>query len=140
MGLFAVGTLPVALLGLPAVATVLAALAATAVGLGVFLHADQDNFAHTGFGPAFGHVFVGHAPDKTFDDTEKADQMAATTYAKLVAAAEIMGLDTDGRVPFSAISKLVKEFNDARSLDEKERILRRMELLVTEARQGNQDP
>jgi RHS repeat-associated protein len=108
--------------------------------LGVFLHAQQDSFSHAGYGTDIGHLLDGHAPDRTFNDPEKADQMAATTYVKLVAAAEIMGLDTDGRVPFSAISLLVQEFNDARSLDEKDRIIRRMELLVTEARRESQDP
>lgn len=108
--------------------------------LGVYLHAEQDSFSHAGFGPVFGHVHAGHAPDKTYNDPEKADQMAATSYAKLVAAAEIMGLDADDRIPFSAISQLVQEFNDARSLDEKNRIIRQMELIVTESRQSGQNP
>jgi len=91
--------------------------------LGAFLHAQQDSFAHAGYGPSIGHIANGHGPDKTSNDPDKAGQMAATTYVKLVAAAGIMGLDTDGRVPFSAISKLVQEFNDARSVDEKADII-----------------
>jgi RHS repeat-associated protein len=112
----------------------------TVEALGVFVHAEQDGFAHAGFGPSRGHVARGHVPDKTANDPGKADQMTATTYVKLVAAAEVMGLDTEARIPFSAISQLVQEFNDARSLDEKDRIIQRMELLVTDARRSSQNP
>jgi hypothetical protein len=51
-----------------------------------------------------------------------------------------VGFDANGRVPFSAISLLVQEFNDARLLDEKADIIQRMELLVRQARQSSQDP
>jgi RHS repeat-associated protein len=107
--------------------------------LGVFLHAGQDRFAHAGYRPFSGHTAYGHGPDKTANDPGKADEMAATTYMKLVAAAEIMGLDADARVPFSAISALVQDFNDARTRRDKDEIIKRMELLVTEARTLSQE-
>ncbi len=59
--------------------------------LGVFLHAEQDSFSHAGFGPATGHLMAGHAPDKTFGDPAKADQMARGSYARLTAAAKMSG-------------------------------------------------
>ena len=43
--------------------------------LGVFFHAEQDSYAHEGFGPRMGHVFAGHGPDQTFASPLTADAM-----------------------------------------------------------------
>jgi RHS repeat-associated protein len=54
--------------------------------LGVFLHAQQDSFSHRDFGPGQGHLLFGHAPDKTYNDVERANVMAGDSYTRLVAA------------------------------------------------------
>ncbi len=54
-------------------------------GLGTFLHADQDSFAHDGFGdPACGHgCYAGHYPDNTNVDVPKTLRMAGATWKAL---------------------------------------------------------
>jgi hypothetical protein len=107
--------------------------------LGVYLHALQDSFSHEGYGPDFGHLAAGHAPDLTHNDPEKADQMAAASYVKLVEAAETMGLESTRRVPYAAISGLVQLFNDAETEEEKLGIVLQMRELVNEHRASTQD-
>jgi RHS repeat-associated protein len=98
--------------------------------LGVFLHVEQDSYSHSGFGPTIGHAFAGHAPDLTHKDPEKADEMAARSYGKLVAAAEIMGLDPALKVQYRLISSLVHRFNSADNEHEKANILLEMRQML----------
>jgi hypothetical protein len=108
----------------------------TPESLGTFLHPEQDRFSHAGFGPTLGHVVVGHAPDKTYNDPEKADQMAEATYRALADAAEIMQMESSKRVPYRVISGLVKRFNDARTDKEKAELLTELRLVISEGREG----
>jgi RHS repeat-associated protein len=69
-------------------------------GLGEFLHAQEDTYAHSDFkggrnfhyfgdflwyenGGLFGHGPHGHAPDQTWQDKRKAEKMARRVYADL---------------------------------------------------------
>jgi RHS repeat-associated protein len=91
--------------------------------LGTYLHAEQDSFAHEGYGPRMGHLSAGHAPDKTYNDPAKADRMAKDTYGKLTAAADRLGINSSNRVAFAKIDKLVSAFNKAKTTEDKNKIL-----------------
>jgi hypothetical protein len=41
--------------------------------------------------PKFGHLYAGHAPDKTYTDPGKADSMASDTYRALLQAGGQIG-------------------------------------------------
>ena len=102
--------------------------------LGVFFHAEQDAYAHEGFGPRMGHLFAGHRPDQTFAAPLKADAMARDTYERLVAAAARLGGPTRTAVPWEKVSPFVARFNRARDVDEKRRILDEMLQALDSAR------
>ena len=62
------------------------------VRFGQYLHALQDSYSHQRgerdrdgepYGPRFGHLFAGHAPDKTANRPELADRMTRDTYNEL---------------------------------------------------------
>src|SRR6266481_1434272 len=99
--------------------------------LGVYLHAEQDSFSHAGYGPKTGHLLAGHAPDKTYNDPDKADKMAQDTYNVLVSAATNLGVN-NGRVSWQKIDKLVGEFNRAKTKDEKDKILKKIRDVIKE--------
>ncbi|MEA3061938.1 MAG: hypothetical protein QOJ94_1719 [Sphingomonadales bacterium] len=97
--------------------------------LGVFLHAQQDSYSHAGYGPRFGHLSQAHAPDKTYNDVGKANNMALDTYNRLLEARETLG--ANGRVvPWEALRNSVNAFNAAHSDAEKYRILRDMDRMI----------
>ena len=98
-------------------------LGGTPEQLGVYFHAEQDSYAHAGFGPTMGHVFAGHRPDQTFAAPAKADAMARDTYERLIAAAARLGGPARAAVPWEKVSPFVSGFNRARELDDKRRIL-----------------
>ncbi len=91
--------------------------------LGVFLHAEQDSFSHEGFGPTFGHLSAGHAPDQTFSAPVKADAMAHDTYDRLRAAIPSLGKTSRTALPWEKVSPYILRFNRATDLEEKRRIL-----------------
>jgi|GEM_PF-752730 len=106
--------------------------------LGIYMHAEQDSFSHEGFGPKMGHLFAGHAPDKTYNDAPKADRMANDTYSKLVAAADKMGISKDNRVAWNKIDKLVGNFNRAKTKEEKQKILAQIRETIRKAQEEQQ--
>jgi uncharacterized protein RhaS with RHS repeats len=59
------------------------ALGGSVTDLGQFLHAQQDSFAHAGYGPQIGHIADGTTPDITCRRPELAMTMARDTYNKL---------------------------------------------------------
>ncbi len=80
--------------------------------LGIYLHALQDSYSHAGFGARFGHLSAGHAPDKTYNDVNKADRMAKRVFDILVSAKQTIN-DAKGKNPVSYddIESLIKDFN-----------------------------
>ena len=88
-------------------------------GLGVYLHAEQDSFSHAGFGPRFGHLSEGHAPDKTYNDALKADTMSLDTYKALREAGINLGTEA-GAVPYAEIFPFIRAFNRAKNGDQKQ--------------------
>jgi RHS repeat-associated protein len=91
--------------------------------LGAFLHAQQDSYSHEGYGPRIGHALAGHAPDKTYNDPAKANNMAKDTFGRLTAAADRLGVNPNNKVAWTKIDKLVGDFNKAKTKDEKNKIL-----------------
>lgn len=55
--------------------------------LGAFMHAHQDSYSHAGYYPIPGHLWDGHAPDKTFLRPALADRMAESSFKVLQSAA-----------------------------------------------------
>jgi len=109
--------------------------------LGTFLHAEQDSFSHEGYNPLFGHLFDGHAPDKTYNDWQKADRMAQDTFTRLLGAMESVELNRLGRregpsISWDDIKPYVTQFNQARSLRQKYWILWNLRTFVLEQRLG----
>ena len=92
--------------------------------LGQYLHALQDSYSHEGFGPRFGHAIAGHAPDKTYNDPEKANRMARDTYNRV---RQYLQAITGQPVPdyWDQIRDQVDRFNRARTAHEKRKILGR---------------
>lgn len=90
--------------------------------LGVYLHAKQDSYSHAGYGARFGHLFAGHAPDKTFNDVSKADAMARSTFSALEGAKGRLG-QTGAGLPYSNVAAAVHNFNAADSAGAKNQIL-----------------
>jgi RHS repeat-associated protein len=107
--------------------------------LGVYLHSLQDSYSHAEFGASVGHLFAGHAPDKTYNDPSRADEMAAATYTRIAAAAEALGINSARRLPYAALSEMIQRFNDARTEQEKDGIMHRMRMLVTQHRESSQN-
>ena len=90
--------------------------------LGTYLHAKQDSYSHAGYGARFGHLFAGHAPDKTFNDVSKADAMARSTFSTLEGAKGRLG-QTGAGLPYSAVAAAVHNFNAADSAGAKNQVL-----------------
>jgi hypothetical protein len=90
--------------------------------LGVFLHAHQDSYSHAGYRPIPGHLFDGHAPDKTYLRPELADRMAESTFNRLQAAlSRLQGRSV--RIAWKDIEGFVQQFNRAKDLEDKLQIL-----------------
>jgi RHS repeat-associated protein len=101
----------------------------TPENLGKFLHPEQDSYSHEGFGPILGQatywpVWDQTAPDKTYNDPEKADRMAQDTFNHLVAANPLLGGYT--HLPWNIVSSFVLRFNRARTPEEKKKILKQL--------------
>jgi RHS repeat-associated protein len=99
--------------------------------LGVFFHAFQDSFAHEGYGPTWGHIKAGHAPDKTYNNPGKADRMANQSFGLLVNAVGVMNNKGKISVSYSAVAwdklqPLVQAFNRARTMEEKQKIIQQI--------------
>jgi RHS repeat-associated protein len=102
----------------------------SAEDLGVFFHAQQDSFAHEGYGPTFGHLLAGHIPDWTFAAPERADTMARDTFDRLRIAAQRLG--GAGAIPWEVVRPFVTRFNRARTLEDKVRILDELRRAIDE--------
>jgi hypothetical protein len=97
--------------------------------LGVFFHAQQDSYSHAGFGARFGHLRAGHAPDKTYNDPDKADRMAKATFDLLVGAKGALG-ESNKRLDYKLISPYIRAFNRATAPQAKQEQLQQIERLV----------
>jgi len=108
--------------------------------LGGYFHAEQDSFAHEGFGPILGHALAGHAPDQTFNDVPKADRMARDTFDRLVEAINDFskrfgGQVSNYRIPWNdTIADYVHQFNAARERSQKAAILAQLIMYVDQQR------
>ncbi len=90
--------------------------------LGQYLHALQDSYSHEGFGPRLGHASAGHAPDKTYNDPEKANRMARDSYNRV---RQYLQVTTGQEIPdqWDQIRDQVDRFNRARTANDKQRYL-----------------
>lgn len=88
---------------------------------GQFLHAFQDTYSHAGYGPTIGHLFAGTAPDKTYNDVEKANRMAEGTYRHMLNFLQKLGTTTTSN--WADVRDRIDQFNRARAITEKEKIL-----------------
>jgi RHS repeat-associated protein len=107
--------------------------------LGSYLHAEQDSYSHAGYGPRTGHATALTAPDKTYNDSDKAGRMAKDSYDRLSMAAERLGV-SGSKLPWAKIDALVGDFNRARTGAEKNKILGQLRTIISGAqeRQVNQ--
>jgi len=105
---------------------------------GTYLHAEQDSYAHAGFGPLFGHFFAGHFPDKTYTNPGKADTMAKDTYSALLQAGVQIGTEA-GPVPLAEIMPFVQAFNRAKTVEDKNKQLDLIKQTVDQYRQDHKD-
>jgi RHS repeat-associated protein len=101
--------------------------------LGVFFHAQQDSFSHAGFGPAVGHLLAGRAPDQTYSNPAKADNMARDTFEKLVGARNRLPGTIYMPLDWKTLDPLVRSFNRARTDKDKQQALQQ----IREAAQRN---
>jgi hypothetical protein len=106
--------------------------------LGVYLHAEQDSYSHAGFGALFGHLYAGHAPDKTYTDAGKADSMARDTYGALLQAGVKLGTEA-GPVPLAGIMPFVQAFNRAKTKKDKDTQLQNLKQYVDQYRKDHQN-
>jgi RHS repeat-associated protein len=110
--------------------------------LGTFLHAEQDSYSHAGYGPVAGHGTAlpnPFAPDKTYTDPAKANQMATDTYQRLTTAAARLGVNPNNKVAWSKVDKLVGDFNKARTTQDKNKILGQIREVINKAQQEQRD-
>ncbi len=105
--------------------------------LGAFLHPEQDSYSHAGLNPAT-HALKSTAPDKTYNDPGKADNMAKDTYQRLSAAAQRLGITPNNQVAWSKIDKLVGDFNKAKTKADKDKILGQLRDVISKAQQEQQ--
>jgi RHS repeat-associated protein len=105
--------------------------------LGTYEHALQDSFSHNGYSARIGQVFVGSWPDKTYNQPKLADQMAWNTLDSLKKGLSVR--QSDGREPVSYkavewkdIKRLVMNFNRARTIEDKKRIVNQLVAYVQE--------
>jgi len=103
--------------------------------LGVFMHAQQDSYSHEGYGPVLGHGMAGHAPDKTYNNPEKADRMALDSFNRLTTAATV--LFNNQKISFlykpldqKVLNPLVQSFNRAKTPEEKMKIVNQIQTLA----------
>jgi RHS repeat-associated protein len=109
-------------------------------GLGTYLHSEQDSYSHAGFGPGLGHLFAGHAPDKTYNDPSKADLMANDTYRSLIEAGPNMWTGTEaGAIPYLEIMPFVQAFNRATTKKDKDRQIDLLRQHVDQYRKDHKD-
>jgi hypothetical protein len=89
--------------------------------LGQYFHALQDSYSHAGFGPLVGHARAGGAPDKTYNNPEKANHMARDSYNHL---RQYLQVTTGQPVPdqWDQVREQVDRFNRARTAHEKRKI------------------
>ncbi|MBI4380399.1 MAG: hypothetical protein HY574_04325, partial [candidate division NC10 bacterium] len=89
--------------------------------LGQYLHAFQDSYSHEGLTPGK-HLLRGHAPDKTYNDPEKANQMARDSYNRL---RQYLQVTTGQSVPdhWDQLREQVDRFNRARTAHQKKKVL-----------------
>ena len=106
--------------------------------LGVYFHAQQDSFSHEGFGPGVGHLFAGHAPDKTYNDPTKAYAMAKDTYTKLAAAAPLLPGQSSSLVAWSVLEPYVRAFAAAKTAEEKDNVLGLLRRRIEQERKNPQ--
>jgi RHS repeat-associated protein len=94
------------------------------IALGQYFHALQDSYSHEGFGWFWGHLFRGHKPDKTYNDPEKANEMARDTYYRVRQWLQQFCAE---EIPdnWDQIRDQVDRFNRTRGLKEKLKILAR---------------
>ncbi len=85
--------------------------------IGQFLHAWQDSYSHAGFEPNIGHLFKGHEPDKTYNDSEKANIMAEGTYEHMLIFLKNAPDNWD------EFRNTIDQFNRAKTIEDKEKIL-----------------
>ncbi len=90
--------------------------------LGQYLHALQDSYSHEGFEPVRGHASRLSAPDKTYNDPEKANRMARDSYNRL---RQYLQQTTGQQVPdqWDQVRTQVDRFNRARTASDKQRYL-----------------
>ena len=103
---------------------------------GEFLHAFQDSFSHAGYGPTVGHLFAGHAPDKTYNDVEKADKMARATFVELLNS-EFSNIDN--AVDWEAVSDAVHNFNLAETEEQKFEAFRELRITILDEQESTDD-
>jgi RHS repeat-associated protein len=106
--------------------------------LGAFLHAQEDSYSHAGYGPRIGHVLAGHAPDKTYNDPAKANNMAKDIFVRLTVAADRLGVKQNNRVAWEKIDRLVGDFNKAKTREEKNKILGQLRDVIKKAQEEQQ--
>ncbi|MFH0921132.1 MAG: RHS repeat-associated core domain-containing protein [Fibrobacterota bacterium] len=100
--------------------------------IGQFMHAHQDSYSHEGYQATFGHLFSGHKPDKTYDDPQKANNMAFTSFM-LLRYFKFLKEDNDSKDVkkflvdsvkiWDDVKGTVDNFNNAKDNDEKKRTL-----------------
>lgn len=98
--------------------------------LGIFLHAQQDSYSHAGYGPRAGHIIDWEEPDKTYNDPDKADRMAANTFAILARSATGVSGQRYAALGWSVVAPHVRAFNHARTPAAKRRALRQLQETV----------
>ncbi len=103
--------------------------------LGEFFHAQQDSFSHAGYGARWGHASAGHAPDKTYNDPDKADKMASDTFSRMQNALTIgikRGSETTtySGLSWNKIAPMVQAFNRAKTPEEKQKIIGQIEVVA----------
>jgi RHS repeat-associated protein len=109
-------------------------------GLGVYMHPEQDSFAHAGYGPRLGHLLAGHAPDKTYNNVKKADAMALDSYNRLTQAGSILKTSSLPVAFNGYIAAQVHSFNGARNMSDKREYLRRIVWYVGLVRRRQEQP
>jgi RHS repeat-associated protein len=90
---------------------------------GQFLHTFQDSYSHAGYGSTTGHLMAGTTPDKTYNDAEKANTMAEATYKHIINFLQHIGITATN--DWATVRDQVDQFNRARTVAEKEKILSR---------------
>lgn len=96
---------------------------------GVFLHAFQDAYSHSGSGPETGHIKRWHAPDKPAGDRQKFMRMAERSQEAIAQFASLSGLVEASPVPFEVIKSDVKAW--AETSDQSKRLMLEYRMRMT---------